>query len=146
VRQGNPVTRVRPPCGEPGDAVNRGALGPDASVGLADLHDTGGRPIISRYVGYALRRADAGDGALIRSDPIQSELSPASWEMENLGWDLSEVSTQVRAPVNVMRDIDVLVDSLVATVQPGDRLIVMSNGSFGDIHNKLLAALGERYA
>jgi len=55
------------------------------------------------------------------------------FEPDNLGWDLSEVSAQVRAPV-------------IATVQPGDRLIVMSNGSFDDVHNKLLAALGERYA
>ncbi|VAW83062.1 UDP-N-acetylmuramate:L-alanyl-gamma-D-glutamyl-meso-diaminopimelate ligase, partial [hydrothermal vent metagenome] len=68
------------------------------------------------------------------------------FEPDNLGWDLSEVSAQVRAPVNVAGDIDVLVNSVIATVQPGDRLIVMSNGSFDDVHNKLLAALGERYA
>jgi len=34
----------------------------------------------------------------------------------------------------------------VAAAQPGDRLVVMSNGGFGGIHEKLLAALGAAHA
>jgi UDP-N-acetylmuramate: L-alanyl-gamma-D-glutamyl-meso-diaminopimelate ligase len=41
----------------------------------------------------------------------------------------------------VCDDIDALVAALVAEARPGDRLVVMSNGGFGGIHEKLLTAL-----
>jgi UDP-N-acetylmuramate: L-alanyl-gamma-D-glutamyl-meso-diaminopimelate ligase len=38
-------------------------------------------------------------------------------------------------------DLDELVGKIVAAARPGDHLLVMSNGGFGGIHGKLLAAL-----
>jgi len=38
-------------------------------------------------------------------------------------------------------DLDVLVAAIVAEARDGDRILVMSNGGFGGIHGKLLAAL-----
>jgi UDP-N-acetylmuramate: L-alanyl-gamma-D-glutamyl-meso-diaminopimelate ligase len=37
--------------------------------------------------------------------------------------------------------VDAIVRRLAATVQPGDRVAILSNGGFGGIHDKLLAAL-----
>ena len=40
-------------------------------------------------------------------------------------------------------DLDALVAAIVAEARDGDRILVMSNGGFGGIHGKLLAALGQ---
>ena len=37
--------------------------------------------------------------------------------------------------------VDGLVAAIVKAAQPGDQILVMSNGGFGGIHDKLLAAL-----
>jgi UDP-N-acetylmuramate: L-alanyl-gamma-D-glutamyl-meso-diaminopimelate ligase len=39
--------------------------------------------------------------------------------------------------------IDELVQSVAAQVQPGDQVVIMSNGGFGGIHQKLLAELAK---
>jgi UDP-N-acetylmuramate: L-alanyl-gamma-D-glutamyl-meso-diaminopimelate ligase len=38
-------------------------------------------------------------------------------------------------------DLDVLVRAVATDAQPGDHVLVMSNGGFGGVHDKLLAAL-----
>ena len=65
------------------------------------------------------------------------------FQPEELSWDLNEVRVDLPVPTTVLDDIDALVASLVAYARPGDRLVVMSNGGFGGIHEKLLAALAE---
>ena len=41
-------------------------------------------------------------------------------------------------------ELDALVASAVAEARPGDHLLVMSNGGFGGVHQKLLDALARR--
>ena len=41
-------------------------------------------------------------------------------------------------------DLPNLVDDILAEVRPGDHVLVMSNGGFGGIHEKLLARLAAR--
>jgi UDP-N-acetylmuramate: L-alanyl-gamma-D-glutamyl-meso-diaminopimelate ligase len=41
-------------------------------------------------------------------------------------------------------DLDRLVARIAAAAQGGDQILVMSNGGFGGIHDKLLAALSSR--
>ena len=43
----------------------------------------------------------------------------------------------------VTEDFDALVAAIVAEARDGDRILVMSNGGFGGIHGKLLAALAD---
>ena len=38
--------------------------------------------------------------------------------------------------------LDALVADVVAAARPGDHVLVMSNGGFGGVHQKLLDALG----
>jgi UDP-N-acetylmuramate: L-alanyl-gamma-D-glutamyl-meso-diaminopimelate ligase len=38
-------------------------------------------------------------------------------------------------------NLDMLVAAIAAEAKPGDQVLVMSNGAFGDIHRKLLDRL-----
>jgi UDP-N-acetylmuramate: L-alanyl-gamma-D-glutamyl-meso-diaminopimelate ligase len=68
------------------------------------------------------------------------------YQPQDLEWDLHQVSAGLKQPATVVDDLDALVASLVAAARTGDRLVVMSNGGFGGIHEKLLAALAGREA
>ena len=59
----------------------------------------------------------------------------------NLGWDAAEALAPMAQRATVEDDLRQLVDCVVAAAQPGDHILVMSNGGFGGIHDKLLAAL-----
>ena len=59
----------------------------------------------------------------------------------NLGWDASEALAPMGDKAVVSDDLELLVSQIIAAAKPGDHILVMSNGGFGGIHNKLLAAL-----
>ncbi|HRH75447.1 MAG TPA: UDP-N-acetylmuramate:L-alanyl-gamma-D-glutamyl-meso-diaminopimelate ligase, partial [Zoogloea sp.] len=59
----------------------------------------------------------------------------------NLGWDARAALQPIAAKTVVEDDLDALVAAIVAEARDGDRILVMSNGGFGGIHGKLLAAL-----
>ena len=61
-----------------------------------------------------------------------------------LGWDLAEALAPMGGKAQAFNDIDQLVKAVVATAQPGDHVLVMSNGGFGGVHQKLLDALSAR--
>ncbi|NIC04453.1 UDP-N-acetylmuramate:L-alanyl-gamma-D-glutamyl-meso-diaminopimelate ligase [Billgrantia bachuensis] len=63
------------------------------------------------------------------------------YQPPGLDWSLAPVVEASPVPARIEEDIDVLVTALVAEARPLDRIVVMSNGSFGGIHEKLLAAL-----
>ena len=58
-----------------------------------------------------------------------------------LGWDASEALASMGERAQVALTIDELLAQVMAQARPGDHLVCMSNGSFGGIHLKLLAAL-----
>ncbi len=62
----------------------------------------------------------------------------------NLGWDPVEALAPLGARAVTLGSIDALVESILASAKPGDRVLVMSNGGFGGIHARLLAALAAR--
>ena len=59
----------------------------------------------------------------------------------NLGWDAAAALTPLGWRQSCHDDLDTLVAALVAEAKPGDQVLVMSNGGFGGIHQKLLKAL-----
>ncbi len=61
------------------------------------------------------------------------------------GWDAREVLAPLGDAAVVADDVDALVTMVVAAAQPGDHVLCMSNGGFGGIHGKLLAALRGRF-
>jgi UDP-N-acetylmuramate: L-alanyl-gamma-D-glutamyl-meso-diaminopimelate ligase len=61
-----------------------------------------------------------------------------------LGWNLAEALAPMGGKAQAFSDIDALVKAIVAAAQPGDHVLVMSNGGFGGVHQKLLDALSAR--
>jgi UDP-N-acetylmuramate: L-alanyl-gamma-D-glutamyl-meso-diaminopimelate ligase len=61
-----------------------------------------------------------------------------------LGWNADEALAPMGAQALVCDSIDKLVARVVAAARPGDHILCMSNGGFGGIHAKLLAALAAR--
>jgi len=61
-----------------------------------------------------------------------------------LSWDAAEALAPLGAQARVCDSIDALVDAVVTAARPGDHVLCMSNGGFGGIHARLLAALGAR--
>jgi UDP-N-acetylmuramate: L-alanyl-gamma-D-glutamyl-meso-diaminopimelate ligase len=71
------------------------------------------------------------------------EVDAAFCYAANLGWDAREALAPMGNKAVVEDDLDELVRKIVAAARPGDHILVMSNGGFGSIHGKLLAALGK---
>jgi UDP-N-acetylmuramate: L-alanyl-gamma-D-glutamyl-meso-diaminopimelate ligase len=64
----------------------------------------------------------------------------------NLGWDARDALLPLGSKASIEDDLDVLVDRIAAAARPGDHILVMSNGGFGGIHEKLLHRLQPRAA
>jgi UDP-N-acetylmuramate: L-alanyl-gamma-D-glutamyl-meso-diaminopimelate ligase len=62
----------------------------------------------------------------------------------NLGWDAAEALASLGDKAVVEEDLGRLVARITASAQAGDQILVMSNGGFGGIHEKLLAALASQ--
>jgi len=64
---------------------------------------------------------------------------------ESLGWDLQEVllplNAQEQAKAQAFDDLEALVKAVVNEAKPGDHILVMSNGGFGEVHQKILQAI-----
>jgi UDP-N-acetylmuramate: L-alanyl-gamma-D-glutamyl-meso-diaminopimelate ligase len=63
------------------------------------------------------------------------------YQPDALTWSVDDVAQQCRQPCVIGNDIEQLVVEIMARVRPGDQILVMSNGGFGGIHEKLLTAL-----
>jgi len=58
-----------------------------------------------------------------------------------LAWDAAQALAPMGAQAIVCDSIDALVVRVAAEARPGDHVLCMSNGGFGGVHDKLLAAL-----
>ncbi len=59
-------------------------------------------------------------------------------------WDVAEALRPLGKKAQVFTELADVVAASVAAAEPGDTLLVMSNGGFGDIHEKLLTALKQK--
>ncbi len=63
-----------------------------------------------------------------------------------LGWDPRAVFSALGERVQVADSVPAIVEAIVDDARPGDQVLVMSNGGFGNIHQRLLDALGRQPA
>ncbi len=127
--------------------------------GITVYDDFAHHPTAMRTTVDGLRRK-VGDSARIlaifepRSNTMKlgTMKSQLPWSLEQanlafchaggLGWDARAALTAMGSRALVADSIEELVRQVVAAARPGDHLLCMSNGSFGGVHQKLLAALG----
>ncbi|MGB4811928.1 MAG: UDP-N-acetylmuramate:L-alanyl-gamma-D-glutamyl-meso-diaminopimelate ligase [Methylophilaceae bacterium] len=59
----------------------------------------------------------------------------------NLGWNAEEALKPIANKAQTFDDLNLLVQAIKAAAKPHDHVLVMSNGAFGGIHQKILDAL-----
>jgi UDP-N-acetylmuramate: L-alanyl-gamma-D-glutamyl-meso-diaminopimelate ligase len=59
----------------------------------------------------------------------------------DLGWDVSAVLGSLGGRAHASGDVDALALELARRSRPGDHMLIMSNGGFGGLHDKVLAEL-----
>ncbi|RDE50494.1 MAG: UDP-N-acetylmuramate:L-alanyl-gamma-D-glutamyl-meso-diaminopimelate ligase [Candidatus Accumulibacter meliphilus] len=125
--------------------------------GVAVYDDFAHHPTAIASTLTGLRRKVAGARILAVLEPrsntmklgVMKALLPASLAdadqvfcyAANLGWDASEVLAPLGEKAIVEAELERLVMRIAGSARPGDQVLVMSNGGFGGIHEKLLAAL-----
>lgn len=63
------------------------------------------------------------------------------FQPKNIDWWVTDIANACVQPAHWSVDIDDLVNMIVKTAKPGDHILIMSNGSFEGIHQKLLNKL-----
>jgi len=68
------------------------------------------------------------------------------YKSPDVKWDVGDAMVPLGSLVVVHEDLARLTEVIVAEARPGDHLVLMSNGSFGGLHERLLDALKARAA
>ncbi|MCJ8318696.1 MAG: UDP-N-acetylmuramate:L-alanyl-gamma-D-glutamyl-meso-diaminopimelate ligase [Colwellia sp.] len=109
-------------------------------------------------------RANVGDKRIIavlepRSNTMKSGIHkdslPASlaladqvfiYQGEDVKWSVNQLIADCCQPCIVDTDIEQLISKITEYAEPNDTIVVMSNGGFGNIHQKLLDALTVKFS
>jgi UDP-N-acetylmuramate: L-alanyl-gamma-D-glutamyl-meso-diaminopimelate ligase len=62
------------------------------------------------------------------------------YQPSGLDWNLGHITATLDT-AQIFDDIDQLVMHIIKSTRSGDHILIMSNGAFGGIHEKLLEAL-----
>ncbi|MDF7666376.1 UDP-N-acetylmuramate:L-alanyl-gamma-D-glutamyl-meso-diaminopimelate ligase [Orbaceae bacterium ESL0727] len=84
---------------------------------------------------------------------LKNELAPALgradevflFQPEHLSWLVADVAEVCIQPAHWSGDLDLLVEMIVKEAKPNDVILIMSNGNFGGIHQKILTALNKQF-
>lgn len=83
---------------------------------------------------------DALPGSLADADVVFGYGAKGNGK-DALGWNLSAALAPLGAKAQAFDELDALVQAIVQSAQPGDQILVMSNGGFGGVHQKILDML-----
>ncbi len=67
------------------------------------------------------------------------------YQPEGLDWNLNDVVSFSSVPAKVFSSTESIIDHVVSHAASGDHILIMSNGGFAAIHQRLLDALSKRY-
>ena len=67
------------------------------------------------------------------------------YQPPGLDWSLDDVIAASAVPATIYDNIDTIVADLTAKLSGGEQVLIMSNGGFGGIHQKLAASLRARW-
>jgi len=86
----------------------------------------------------------------VHKHTLAQSLSPADtvflFQGEGVLWSVKELELQCQQAFFADTTIDSLVTRVAEQAQPGDTIVVMSNGGFGGFHEKLLSQLNVKYS
>lgn len=81
----------------------------------------------------------------VHSDTLAPALTKADivflYQPEDLNWDIQKVIQSINGQARLFSSVDAIVDAVKEEIKPGDHILVMSNGAFGGIHEKLISVL-----
>ena len=84
----------------------------------------------------------------VHSDTLAASMQGADriWMHEpgDLTWSLADVAQAAGVPASVSGSVEAIVDEIVREARAGDHILVMSNGGFGGIHERLIIGLQGR--
>jgi len=78
--------------------------------------------------------------SLIEADQI------VMYQPADMQWSLQDSLASLGDKLKIIEDVGKIIDFLMANVQSGDHVLIMSNGGFENIHERLLEALMSQYA
>jgi len=85
----------------------------------------------------------------VHQDTLAASLDRADeviyYQPTDINWNLDAIARNTKPPASVMSTIENIITHVINIVKPGDQLLIMSNGAFGGLHQKLLAALQIHY-
>jgi len=63
------------------------------------------------------------------------------YQPEGLDWNLADVVKQSKTAANIFSSTDKIIEHLLNKAAAGDHILIMSNGGFEAIHQRMLDAL-----
>ena len=82
----------------------------------------------------------------VHTDRLAEALNSADelcvYDCGNLSWSVEDVLADLHS--NIFTDIDRLVEYLLALLKPKDKVLILSNGGFGGLGEKLITGLSQR--
>ncbi|MBU2898792.1 UDP-N-acetylmuramate:L-alanyl-gamma-D-glutamyl-meso-diaminopimelate ligase [Vibrio hepatarius] len=83
----------------------------------------------------------------VHKDMLAASLHQADavflYQPDNIDWSVTDIAQQCKQPAYTSNSVDALAEMVVEHIMPGDQILVMSNGGFEGIQEKLLAKLTE---
>ncbi len=79
-------------------------------------------------------------------DSLQQADNIYLFQPENIDWNLADLARHSSVTATVYDDVADIIPDVIKQAQPGDHVVIMSNGGFGSIHTKLLQALEKQAA
>ena len=67
------------------------------------------------------------------------------YQPSDITWNIEELLEGFGSNGHVLNGIDAIVEGVTEHAGPSDHILIMSNGAFGDIHEKLIEALKRKY-
>lgn len=84
-----------------------------------------------------------GVHADLLADSLMQADTVSIYVPDNLNWDATKILQPVADKLMVANETQAIVDKLSASTESGDTILVMSNGGFENIHQRLLQALAK---
>jgi len=124
-------------------AITKTLAGVRANVDTASIEDNKKRRVIA-----VLEPRSNTMKSGVHKDTLATSLSQADvvylFQGDQVKWSVETLIQDCLQPCLVETNIETLVANITENAQAGDTIVVMSNGGFGNIHDKLLVALNNR--